>query len=341
MGWEIVLFLIALACGLKFGAKAVWSGVKNRHEANVERRAHKARLVEEAINSGMAPRQAKAAAVAATRTAVTVSGWVAAWLAWKNGWREGWEKGRKRGTELRDGTTIHHGDDEQRQILEDVHREDDSDRNTLLDLPNQAAHCSVHMEITEAEYRNLADRQLCTREVAHKDCAAGWHQIPTFCGQLVKAERTRLCDEHRMHTRPEPQTEDRVDPCTSQSPTKKEPENMAIETGAVSGEILTKQQFESAMKAIISEETAEIEDANGDLKRAEEHSKQVELMAASLESAQIDPATVTAVKQFLDGSSTRMSDAQQRVANADLRKTTAENALTTLQASRQNQFYSA
>jgi hypothetical protein len=187
-------------------------------------------------------------------------------------------------------------------------------------MPQETRTCDC-AGVADSLYRSYVNSGSCVFNIRTETLSCG-HSVPTLCGNPEAEKGTARCQKH-------------------QPKTEREKENMAIETGAVSGEILTKQQFESAMKAIISEEAAEIEDANGDLKRAEEHSKQVELMAASLASAQIDADTIAAVKQFLDGSSTRMSDAQQRVANADLRKTAAENALATLQASRQNQFYSA
>lgn len=348
MGWEIVFFVLAIAFASKVGAKALVSELVNRRRAKAERRAHRSQLVTEAINKGMAPKQAKAAADAAARAAVTVSSWTATWIALKNGWLKGWKEGRERGARLRTGTEPHES------------ATAGPPANDFVG-PNQAALCEFHFAETDAAYRWHCDNKLCIQEIETKSCDAG-HEIPTFCGKQVTGEDTLLCDIHQGAAAAECKTYtpayvqgtptrgagiDRQDHAEQPSSDAKayneteEKHHMAIETGAVTGEILNKEQFEAAMKAIIAEEIAEIEDANGDLKRAQERTQQIEVMAASLASAEIDKATVISVRKFIDGSSSRLQDAQRRVANAELRKADAESALTTLTGSKQNQFYSA
>lgn len=214
----------------------------------------------------------------------------------------------------------------------DRHRPEPVEQPEAQDWPT---FCPFHFAVT-AKYRELAEKRLCRRETDHTECPVG-HQVPIFCEQAVTRDDSLLCDDHQPAIRPP--TNDPADSQTEAAPPNKEHQTMPVETGAVGGEILTKEQFEAAMKAIVTEETAEIEDAQGDLKRAQEHIKQIEVMAASLSSAEIDQATVVAVRAFIDGSSTRLQDASQRVSNAEVRKTSAEQALKTLQGSRQNAFY--
>ena len=113
---------------------------------------------------------------------------------------------------------------------------------------------------------------------------------------------------------------------------------MAIET-RTGGEVLTRDQFEREMQAVIAESTAELEDAQGDARRAQQDTQRVEYMAASMSSMEIDSNTVIAVRRLVDTNSARIANARLRVSAAEQRKTAAENALQVFRAALQTQFH--
>jgi hypothetical protein len=309
MGWEIVLFILALAFAFKLAAKGVANAFVNRRRAKAERRDHRSQLVTEAINDGVAPRQAKAAADAAARAAVTVSSWSATWIALKNGWLDGWREGRKRGAELRDGT------------------------EPPVDIDETVAYPPFTADSSRADHEKNNE---CTVVVG--DVRDGDRFLPRLCGTPLEEG---VCPIHQPPTMPDHAA--RVEPMKhepEQPEPEKEQKTMPIES-RTGGEVLTKEQYKNEIEAMIREMTAELEDAQANLQRAQEDVQRVEVMSASLASAEIDRSTVEATRALADTNADQIRLARDRITAAEIRKAQAEKCLATLDTSAQNNFYAA
>lgn len=153
----------------------------------------------------------------------------------------------------------------------------------------------------------------------------------------TKPDSTPASEESVEKAQPEPQRPLAL--VTTINPVK-EGQTMAIATHT-GGEVLTREQFEGEMKGVIDEATSELEDAQGDAKRAVEDTNRVEMISSCMASLSIDPGTVASVRVLSDTNSARIENARARVAAAEQRKAAAEKALATFMASAQKNFYAS
>lgn len=304
MGWEIVLFVFAIAFALKVGAKALVNAFKNRWRAQAERKAHKSQLVTAAIEAGVAPKEAKAAADAAARAAVTVSTWAAIRIAALRGWREGWKEGKRRGAELRDGTQPA---DEPDSSTGGQPQEQPSGAERADQEPSQAALCNIHFTRTERLHQELVVYHRCVEIINHTKCPVG-HEIPQFCEQPVDLPSDRKCAFHK----PKTQEKGKV---------------MTIETRA-GGEVHSLAQLLTELDAIKAEAAAELEDAQANSKRKHERVQHIDTLVASLRTMKVDEATVGAVQALQE-------PFQQSKVLADNQATSADHELALATAARE------
>lgn len=113
---------------------------------------------------------------------------------------------------------------------------------------------------------------------------------------------------------------------------------MPIET-RTNGEVLTQDQFKQELSATIAEAIAELEAAKADLDAMILDVARVEIMVASLASAEIDTATRAAVMALAGTNAASQAAHRARVSAAEQRIAAAQHALDTFNAARQTKFH--
>lgn len=137
---------------------------------------------------------------------------------------------------------------------------------------------------------------------------------------LITGYGEKYCSFHKVS---QPNTE-------TASSDKKGPE-MAIET-ATHGEVQTIPQLLVELDAIVSEAAAELQDAIGDQKRAEQDMRRIEMLVISAQKFELDTTSLTLLQSLIEPAKERANLAVRRAATAEHRHGTAIKTRDTIKA---------
>lgn len=227
--WAIVIVIVAIIFALKAGlpalARAIAEAWNNRGENGrtwAEGRKAKKQLVEDAVDSGMAPTATKVGDAVGVATGAVVSGTRVAFAAFVRACQEGWEEGRERAEARRDhlpyiphtdGPMDSGADADTKSVTcpADVYR-----GKTLAKCGEPVRACNRYCPKHQAEWEKTSDADgtivhthcrrcgalafvngLCVdcvcAEAAERRAAAGEETNPTCVDPVIEGDDVRQC----------------------------------------------------------------------------------------------------------------------------------------------------
>lgn len=335
MEWVLLAAIIGAWFAVKRGIPAAGRALQGQYRKRKEVAAAKHSLAREAVGDGHAKYAATLGHKAGAALAVTLTGWGVAWRAAAQAAKTGYREGKERTAAWRAKVPYRPTQSRPEPDSSEMHDVDDDNRNYMGRLTEKVNKCAELGLCGWVEELYLLEGEPCGKPVADGH---------PYCFEHVYVARREYDRTYRDHyDQPTPELAEEPEPTRQPTltvvPTAKEGATPVAIATVTNGEVLTEEQLKAEMQARIAEATAELDDAQGDLRRAEEEIACTENISVSLNEAKIDPDIVKAVGGFADTNSDRTRLAKERVAAAEQRKSAAEGVLTALNASRQKTFY--
>lgn len=303
--WFIVIGIVALLFAIKVAFPALFRAIvsawKNRGDLKAKAAA-KRQLAIDGAEGGMAPTATMAGETLGDAAAAVISGTRLAFTAFLRAWKAGWHEGEGRAKERRD---------------------------------RHAAPAATGEADVGADEPDPPPAETETVEPPLVRPCGGWARRgapgkPIRCTN--DAEPGRLyCPECKARRKEEMAS-------AKDDTTTEGVKPMPIETSS-RGEIVTYDQFIAELDSAIVEARAEREDADVQLRTAEENLQRAELMANALAKLNLPKDVVDAVKGTKDSLASQVKAAQDRMAAADFAITQLTIALNAATNNPQRNFY--